>query len=131
MRFVNRLGNVFFSQLVSWLLGQRITDTLCGTKVLFKRDYEQIAANRAYFGDFDPFGDFDLLFGAARLNQRIIDLPVHYRARIHGSSKVRVHVHGPLLGRMALIAFWQFKIRPLLERERTARSRQGHEAHVP
>ena len=68
MRFFNFLGNKFFSIAFSWLLGQPVKDTLCGTKVLWKRDYERIKAGRAYFGDFDPFGDFDLLFGAARLN---------------------------------------------------------------
>ena len=73
MRFLNLLGNKFFSLALSWLLEQPIKDSLCGTKVLYGRDYERIAANRAFFGDFDPFGDFDLLFGAARLNMRIVD----------------------------------------------------------
>jgi glycosyltransferase involved in cell wall biosynthesis/SAM-dependent methyltransferase len=114
MRDVNRWGNVFFSQTFSWLLGQTITDTLCGTKALYKRDYDRIAHNRGYFGDFDPFGDFDLLFGAARLRYRIMDLPIRYQARTYGQSKVRVGVHGPLLVRMSLIALWQFKLRPIL-----------------
>jgi SAM-dependent methyltransferase/glycosyltransferase involved in cell wall biosynthesis len=108
---VNRLGNVFFSQLFTWLLGQPLTDTLCGTKVLLRRDYVAIVANRAQFGDFDPFGDFDLLFGAAWLGHRIREVAVHYRARTYGTSKVRAHLHGPLLGRMSLIALWHFKIR--------------------
>ncbi|HVO69959.1 MAG TPA: glycosyltransferase [Aggregatilineaceae bacterium] len=125
MRELNRWGNVFFSQLFSWLLGQPITDTLCGTKALFKVDYEGIVRNRSYFGDFDPFGDFDLLFGAARLRYRIIDLPIRYRARTYGDSKVRVSVHGPLLGRMGLIAFWQFKIRPLFGAARPATDLQS------
>jgi glycosyltransferase involved in cell wall biosynthesis/SAM-dependent methyltransferase len=116
MKELNRWGNVFFSQTFSWLLGQPITDTLCGTKALYRRDYDAIARNRSYFGDFDPFGDFDLLFGAARLRYPIIDLPIRYRARTYGDSKVRVGVHGPLLARMGLIALWQFKIRPLLGR---------------
>jgi glycosyltransferase involved in cell wall biosynthesis len=114
MKPVNMFGNVFFSLAFSWLLGQRLTDTLCGTKVLYKRDYDIIAANRQYFGDFDPFGDFDLLFGAARLGLPIIEVPIHYQARQYGESKVRVTLHGPLLGRMCLFAFWQFKVRPLL-----------------
>jgi len=114
MHRVNYLGNVFFSTTFSWLLGQRITDTLCGTKALYKRDYEEIAANRAYFGDFDPFGDFDLLFGAARLKYRIKDVAVHYKARTYGQSKVRVGIHGPLLLQMGLFALWQLKIRPLI-----------------
>ncbi len=129
MRSINKLGNVFFSLLFSWLLGQSITDTLCGTKALRKRDYDAIAANRSYFGDFDPFGDFDLLFGAAWLRHRIIDLPVHYRARTYGDSKVRVNLHGPLLGRMSLIAFWQFKIRPHLTRNRPT-WQEKHEAEI-
>jgi len=111
---LNKLGNVFFSKLFSWLLGQPVTDTLCGTKVLYKKDYEAIKANRSYFGDFDPFGDFDLLFGAARLNHRILEVPVHYRARSYGDSKVRVGMHGPLLARMSWVGLWKFKILPMM-----------------
>lgn len=118
MRGLNRLGNITFSYMFSWLLGQHVTDTLCGTKVLFKKDYKAIAANRSYFGDFDPFGDFDLLFGAAWLGHRILDVPVHYLARTYGESKVRVGKHGILLLRMSWIAFWQFKVRPLLGQQR-------------
>lgn len=124
MRALNRLGNVFFSLLFSWMLGQRITDTLCGTKGLRKQDYEAIAANRHHFGDFDPFGDFDLLFGAAWLGYRILDIPVPYKARTYGESKVRIGTHGPLLGRMSLIAFWHFKLKPLI----TGKHRQGEES---
>ena len=76
MRLLNLLGNHFFSWAFSWILGQRVKDTLCGTKVLWRADYERIAANRSYFGDFDPFGDFDLLFGAAKQNLKIVELPV-------------------------------------------------------
>ncbi len=122
MRLLNRFGNVFFSVTFSWLLGQHITDTLCGTKVLFKRDYEAIAANRARFGDFDPFGDFDLLFGAAWLDYKLIDVAVRYAARTYGHSKVRVSSHGPLLIRMSLIALWHFKINPLLTGKRSTHS---------
>ncbi len=128
MRTVNKWGNVFFSQTFSWLLDQPITDTLCGTKVMFKRDYDQIAANRSYFGDFDPFGDFDLLFGAARLKYRILDVPVHYLSRTYGESKVRVGIHGPLLGRMSLIALWQLKIRPWLTGTHVPVTAQGQNA---
>ena len=81
MRFLNLLANKFFAFLFSWLLGQQVRDTLCGTKALWREDYARIAANRSYFGDFDPFGDFDLLFGAARLNLRIVDLAVRYHER--------------------------------------------------
>jgi glycosyltransferase involved in cell wall biosynthesis len=72
MRFANLIGNKFFAAAFSWLLGQPIRDTLCGTKVLSRTDYQRVVANRSYFGDFDPFGDFDLLFGAARLNLKIM-----------------------------------------------------------
>jgi hypothetical protein len=90
-------------------LRQPIKDTLCGTKVLWKKDYESIAANRAYFGDFDPFGDFDLLFGAARLNRKIVDLPVRYGARTYGETNIQRWRHGVLLLRMAAFAALRVK----------------------
>lgn len=116
MKFVNLLGNKLFSWVFTWLLGQRIKDTLCGTKVLFKRDYEKIAMGRSYFGDFDPFGDFDLLFGASRCGLKIVEMPVRYRRRSSGESKVRVIRHGLLLIRMCLIGFWKLKVLPLAAR---------------
>ena len=88
MRFLNSLGNKFFGLALSAILEQRLKDTLCGTKVLFRRDYERIAANRGFFGDFDPFGDFDLLFGAAKQNLKIVELPIRYRARTYGETKI-------------------------------------------
>jgi SAM-dependent methyltransferase len=109
MRPLNFLGNKFFSLAFSWLLGQPIKDTLCGTKVLWKRDYEQIAANRSYFGDFDPFGDYDLIFGAARLNRRIVDLPIRYRERTYGSTNISRWKHGLLLLRMVAFAARRIK----------------------
>lgn len=109
MRFLNLLGNKFFSAAFSWILGQSIRDTLCGTKVLYKKDYELIAANRAYFGDFDPFGDFDLLFGAARLNLKIIDLPIRYRERTYGDTNIQRWRHGWLLLQMAAFAAGRMK----------------------
>ncbi len=72
MRFLNKIANHIFGWLFSWLMEQRVRDTLCGTKVLTRENYEKIAANRAYFGEFDPFGDFDLIFGAAKQNLKII-----------------------------------------------------------
>jgi len=110
MKVVNYLGNKFFSVLFTWLLGQPIRDTLCGTKALSKEHYRRIKAGRAYFGEFDPFGDFDLLFGAARLNLRIRDVPVRYRRRVAGVTKVRVLKHGWLLIAMCLVAFRKFKL---------------------
>ena len=109
MRFFNVLGNKFFSLMFTWLLGQRIKDTLCGTKVLFKSDYEQIVAQRSYFGDFDPFGDFDLLFGAAKLNLKIVELPVRYSARTYGETNIHRWRHGWLLLQMALFAMRKLK----------------------
>ncbi len=100
MRPLNYLGNKFFSLAFSWLLGQPVKDTLCGTKVLWRKDYEKIAAARAYFGDFDPFGDFDLLFGAARRHLKIVDLPIRYRERAYGRSNISRWRHGWLLLRM-------------------------------
>ncbi|MBN1457517.1 MAG: glycosyltransferase, partial [Sedimentisphaerales bacterium] len=84
MRMLNLMGNKFFGTLFTWLLGQRFRDTLCGTKMIYKKDYEIIAANRAYFGDFDPFGDFDLIFGAIKQNLKVIEVPITYRARSYG-----------------------------------------------
>jgi SAM-dependent methyltransferase len=104
MRFLNLLANKLFAMLFSWLLGQQVRDTLCGTKALWRQDYERIAANRSYFGDFDPFGDFDLLFGAARLSLRIRDLAVRYHERRYGDTNISRFRHGWLLVRMSAFA---------------------------
>lgn len=109
MRFFNLVGNKFFSLAFSWLLGQPIKDTLCGTKVLWKADYERISANRAYFGDFDPFGDFDLLFGAAKLNLKILEVPIRYRERTYGETNIDRWRHGLLLLKMVLFAAGRIK----------------------
>lgn len=109
MRFINMLGNKFFSALFTWLLERPTKDTLCGTKVLHRSTYEAIAANRDYFGDFDPFGDFDLLFGAARLNQSIVDLPIRYKARVYGDTNIDRWRHGLILIRMAAFAARRLK----------------------
>ena len=109
MRFLNLLGNKFFSLAFSWLLGQPVKDTLCGTKVLRRADYERIAANRSYFGDFDPFGDFDLLFGAAKLNLKIVDVPIRYRERTYGTTNIQRWRHGLLLLRMTAFAARRIK----------------------
>ena len=109
MRTLNFLGNKFFSLAFSWLLGQPIKDTLCGTKVLWKKDYELITRNRAYFGDFDPFGDYDLIFGAAKLNLKIVDLPIRYRERTYGTTNISRWKHGLLLLRMVAFAARRIK----------------------
>jgi hypothetical protein len=109
MCFANLLGNKFFSLAFAWLLGAAVKDTLCGTKVLWRKDYELIAANRSYFGEFDPFGDFDLLFGAAKLNLKIVDLPIRYRERTYGTTNIRRWRHGWLLLNMVLFAASRIK----------------------
>jgi hypothetical protein len=109
MQFANLLGNKFFSGVFSWLLGQPVKDTLCGTKVLWKSDYKDIEANRSYFGDFDPFGDFDLLFGASKLGLKIVDLPVRYQARMYGSTNIKRWKHGAILIRMVIFAVGRIK----------------------
>jgi SAM-dependent methyltransferase len=109
MRFLNLLANKGFAFLFTWLLGQQVRDTLCGTKVLYREDYERIAAARAFFGDFDPFGDFDLLFGASRLNMRIVDLAVRYHERSYGETNISRFRHGLLLLRMSLFAARKLK----------------------
>jgi SAM-dependent methyltransferase len=109
MRFLNTLGNKFFSVAFTWLLDQRFKDTLCGTKVLYRKDYERIAAGRMYFGEFDPFGDFDLLFGAAKLNLRIVEVPIRYRERTYGSTQISRFRHGWLLLRMTFFAMRKIK----------------------
>ena len=104
MRFFNRVGNQAFSHLFTYLLQQPIKDTLCGTKVLRRRDYERLAAARHVFGDFDPFGDFDLIFGAARLNLKIVEVPVRYQERLYGSTNISRWKHGWLLLKMSAVA---------------------------
>ena len=113
MRFLNLIGNKAFSLVFSALLDQPVKDTLCGTKVLERRRYEQIAAGRSYFGDFDPFGDFDLLLGAARLNLKIVDLPVRYHARDYGDTKISRFRHGWLLLQMGVFAYPEAEDRDL------------------
>jgi len=109
MRFLNIIGNQFFGVLLSFILGQRLKDTLCGTKVLFRKHYEKIKANRKYFGDFDPFGDFDLLFGAAKQNLKIVEILVRYKDRQYGSSQIRRFKHGLILLKMCIFAAIKIK----------------------
>ncbi len=109
MQFLNLYANKTFGIIFTWLLGQPVKDTLCGTKVLSRVHYDRIAANRAYFGDFDPFGDFDLLFGAAKLNLKIADVPIRYKERTYGSTNIHRWSHGWLLLRMVLFAARKLK----------------------
>ena len=109
MRFLNLLGNKFFGWFFSYLLNQRLKDTLCGTKVLYRKDYETIKANRAYFGDFDPFGDFDLLFGAAKQNLKMTEIIIRYKDREYGSTQISRFRHGVLLFKMSFFAAKKIK----------------------
>lgn len=111
MRFLNLLGNKFFSRAFTYILEQRISDTLCGTKVLWKNDYERIKVGRKYFGDFDPFGDFDLIFGAAKLNLKIMEIPIRYRERSYGTTQISRFRHGLLLFRMTFVGLIRIKLR--------------------
>ena len=109
MQFLNLIANRTFSLLFSWLLNQRFTDTLCGTKALRRSDYEKIKANRAYFGVFDPFGDFDLIFGSAKLNLKCVDVPIRYASRTYGETQISRFSHGFLLLRMVIFAYFKIK----------------------
>lgn len=109
MRLLNTIGNKFFSLLFSWLLEQPIKDTLCGTKVMFRDDYIRLQQNRKFFGEFDPFGDYDLLFGAYKLNLKIIDLPIRYRERTYGDTNISRFKHGFVLLRMCWYAAGKIK----------------------
>ena len=109
MRFLNYHANRTFARIFSYLLNQQFTDTLCGTKVMFRSDYEKILANKAFFGDFDPFGDFDFIFGAAKLNLKIVEVPVRYRARTYGSTQISRFRHGFMLLKMVVFAFRKLK----------------------
>ena len=109
MRTLNIFGNKFFSIAFSFLLDQRIKDTLCGTKVLFRKDYLMIAKNRKFFGDFDPFGDYDLIFGASRLNLKIVEVPIRYKERTYGKTNISRFRHGLLLLQMVLFAARKLK----------------------
>ncbi len=109
MRFLNLIANKFFGILFTFLIGQHLKDTLCGTKVLFKSDYEKIKTNRPYFGEFDPFGDFDLLFGASKLNLKIVEVPIRYRDREYGETQIKRFTHGWLLIKMSVFAAFKLK----------------------
>lgn len=109
MRVLNFFGNKFFSLAFTWILGQPLKDTLCGTKVIWRTDYDKVIGGRVFFGDFDPFGDFDLLFGAAKLNLKIIDLPIHYKNRVYGSTNISRWSHGWLLLKMTAFAAGKLK----------------------
>jgi len=95
--------------MFTWLLDQRFKDTLCGTKVIFRKDYEMLKRGRTFFGDFDPFGDFDLIFGASKLNLKIIELPIRYKERSYGETNISRFRHGVILLKMCLFAAKKIK----------------------
>jgi hypothetical protein len=109
MRFLNLIANKIFSFLFTWLLGQRFSDTLCGTKVLRRSDYARLKDARSYFGNFDPFGDFDLIFGASRMGLKIVEVPIRYANRTYGETQISRFRHGLLLLRMVWFAFLRIK----------------------
>ena len=109
MRFLNLLGNKFFSMAFTWLLEQKFKDTLCGTKVIFREDYYRLVKNQSYFGDFDPFGDYDLIFGAHKLNHKIVEIPIRYKERTYGSTNISRFKHGVVLLRMCVFAARKIK----------------------
>ena len=109
MRFFNIIGNKFFAIAFSFVLGQRFKDTLCGTKVITKKNYQKLAAHREYFGNFDPFGDFDLIFGSARMCLKIVELPVRYRERTYGETNISRWSHGLILLKMLFFAARKIK----------------------
>lgn len=109
MRFLNHVANKFFGLFFSWLLGQRYKDTLCGTKVIMNHSYKELVSNRSYFGDFDPFGDFDLIFGANKINLKMLEVPIHYKKRIYGETQIQRFRHGLLLLKMCWFAMKKIK----------------------
>lgn len=109
MRFLNMAINRFFAVAFSYILGQRFKDTLCGTKVILRENYTRLTASRSYFGDFDPFGDFDLIFGSARLCLKIVEIPIRYRERVCGITNIRRWKHGAMLFRMLVYASKKMK----------------------
>jgi len=105
MRFLNLIGNKGFALTLSWVLGQPVKDSLCGTKMLFRDDYEElILLVHERLGDFDPFGDFNLLFGSAMMGLRIRDIPVRYRDRVYGETNISRFRHGFILLKMTGLA---------------------------
>jgi glycosyltransferase involved in cell wall biosynthesis len=110
MRVLNMVANHAFARTFSWLINQRMTDTLCGTKVLSSHNYSMIKEGREYFGNFDPFGDFDLIFGASKLNLKIVELPVRYADRSYGSTQISRFKDGLLLLKMVIFGYRKLKM---------------------
>jgi hypothetical protein len=109
MPFTNQVANWFFGLAFSWLLGAPVKDTLCGTKVMWRGDFESAVALRPFLDSIDPFGDFDMLFGARLLHLRILDIPVHYCDRQYGTTNIHRWRHGSMLFRMLWLAARKIK----------------------
>lgn len=110
MRFLNYIANQFFAMVFTFLLNQQFTDTLCGTKVIGRENYHRLIKGRKYFGDFDPFGDFDLIFGATKMNLKMIEVPIPYRRRKYGATQISRFRHGLLLIQMVFFAYRKLKL---------------------
>ena len=108
MPLINLIGNRIFGNLFTALLGQRFTDTLCGLKAISKRNYLNVRKNMRFFGDFDPFGDFELIFGVIKNNLKVSEVPVKYEPRKYGKTKTKPFKHGMLLLKMCWVAFKKF-----------------------
>ena len=109
MQFLNFIANKVFSILFSWLLSQKYTDTLCGTKVLTRDNFLRIEKKNKDLGDFDPFGDFFLIFGSSRLALKMCEIPIRYKARVYGSTQISRFSHGFMLIKMVIFAFFRIK----------------------
>lgn len=107
---LNNAGNRLFGAFFSWVLGTRVTDSLCGTKALFAGDWPAISAARPLFGGHDPWGDFDLLFGATYCGLDLIEIPVPYGARLAGESKMRPLQHGLTLAGTCIAGVRRLKL---------------------
>jgi hypothetical protein len=122
MRFLNHLGNVFFAKALSFVLGNRLSDSLCGTKLVARHDYARFVAWRRDFGDFDPFGDYELLFPASIFALGIVDVPIRYCARTYGATNISRFRHGWMLLKMTLVGLFRVRVGPW----RTAPGAHGH-----
>jgi hypothetical protein len=111
MRFLNMLGNHFFANALSFVLSQRIKDSLCGTKMMARADYERLLKRLPELGDFDPFGDFNLLFGSALMGLRIRDVPVRYKNRTYGETNISRFRHGWILLKMTFFGLRKIRFR--------------------
>jgi hypothetical protein len=112
MRFLNMIGNKLFAWLLSFVLGQYVKDTLCGTKAIRRTDYLRMMAQRGGIEAADPYGDFDLLLGASLIGLKIVNVPVRYGARTYGAPNIQRFSEGGMLARLALAGFRRIWMRP-------------------